>query len=122
MADNVTLPATGSGDATPRVATFQRAGGEQVQYVRESFVGGQALPDQSGAGGVLTFTFSSPVDLFWVRSVGGVSRADPFGGTPSVSAGVYCGADEPTPLSVTTTTVRVFAPAGATVSVWGFRG
>lgn len=34
MADNVILPASGTGDATPKVATDQLAGGEHVQYVK----------------------------------------------------------------------------------------
>ena len=34
MGDNVTIPATGSGDATPKVATDQLAGGEHVQFVK----------------------------------------------------------------------------------------
>jgi hypothetical protein len=32
--DNVTIPASGTGDATPKVATDQLAGGEHVQYVK----------------------------------------------------------------------------------------
>lgn len=34
MADNVTIPTTGAGDATPKVATDQLAGGEHVQIVK----------------------------------------------------------------------------------------
>lgn len=83
--------------------------------------GFEGLADQSGADGVLTFTFASPVELVWVRSVGGVSRADPGGGTPSAVAGVYCADDEPAPITIKTSAVKVYAPAGADVSVWGYR-
>jgi hypothetical protein len=34
VADNVTIPAAGTGDTTPRVSTDQLAGGEHVQYVK----------------------------------------------------------------------------------------
>lgn len=34
MADNVIIPASGTGDATPKVATDQLAGGEHVQFVK----------------------------------------------------------------------------------------
>ncbi len=90
------------------------------QVVAEVFNSGATLPDQSGAGGVLTFTFASAMDLIWIRSVGGVSRADPFGGTPTSTQGVYCADSEPQPITVTATTIKVYAPSGATVSVWGY--
>lgn len=87
----------------------------------DAFLGGEVLADQSGAGSVLTFTFTTPVQLVWVRSKGGISRADPFGGTPAASTGIPCADDEPSPITVQTSTVKVFAPSGATVSVWGYR-
>lgn len=37
MANNVTLPATGTGDAAPKVATVQRADGSHVQVVGLGF-------------------------------------------------------------------------------------
>lgn len=88
---------------------------------QDAFSAGEVLLDQAGADGVLTFSFTQPVDLIWVRSVGGVSRADPFGGTPTASIGVYCADDEPAPLTVSTDALKVYAPSGATVSVWGYR-
>lgn len=90
------------------------------QVVADTFNSGETLADQAGAGAVLTFTFTSPMDLVWVRSVGGISRADPFGGTPTATQGIYCADGEPQPLTITATVVKVFAPIGATVSVWGF--
>lgn len=82
---------------------------------------GQWLPDQPGADGVLTFAFSSPVDLAWVTCTGGSGRADPFGGVPTSTGGIICLAGVPTPLSVTTSTVKVYAGGGTTVRVHGFR-
>src|SRR5512143_3171580 len=53
MASNVTLPATGAGDATPKVATNQRADGSHVQIVDLAFnpVGAHG---QYGAGTIDT--------------------------------------------------------------------
>lgn len=89
--------------------------------VADVFTGGEVLADQAGDATVKTFTFTTAVDLVWVRCVGAVGRADPFGGTPTASVGIYCAADEPTPLTVRTTVVKVVAPSG-TISCWGFRG
>lgn len=88
----------------------------------ESFTDMEVLADQSGAGGVLTFTFASPMDLVWVRCSGGVGRASAAGAAdPAASRGAYCEDGEPEPISVRTTTVRVFAGSGTIVSVWGYR-
>lgn len=89
---------------------------------QDVFTGGEVLPDQAGADAVLMFNFSSSVELVWVRGVGALCRADPFGGTPALGLGIPCADDEPTPITVRTSQVRVYAPSGATrVSVWGFR-
>lgn len=89
--------------------------------VADVFTGGEALADQAGDGTVKTFTFSSPVDLVWVRCVGGAGRADPFGGTPTLSLGIYCAEDEPNPMTVRTSVVKAISPAG-TIVLWGYRG
>lgn len=102
-----------------------RVGGvPEVSGVKEQFTGGQCLADQSGAAAVLTFTFTNPVSLIYVyvdgggTSVGG--RADPFGGTPAANQGWRCpdqvGTYIPCP---PTTTVKIYALAGQTVSVAG---
>ena len=99
------------------------SGGASAWFTQDDYVGGQCLPDQTGDGAVLTFTFSLPVNLVVVHSNGTdlVSRCDPFGGTPSDTQGFICGDDIPVYLPITCTTVKVFAPASAVVSVAGFR-
>lgn len=90
--------------------------------VKDRYLEGEVLPDQVGTGGVLTFTFSEPVDLIWCRvDGGGAGRADPFGGIPTADRGIYVEPEVPAPLTVTTTTVRVFAPTGTVVRVHGYR-
>jgi hypothetical protein len=93
--------------------------------VQDKFAGGEVLADQNGAGAVLTFTFASPVNLVWVVDTGAVTtnvcRADPFGGTPSATAGIPVFNQAPSPITVTTSSVKVYAPAGAVVAVHGYR-
>lgn len=92
---------------------------------RDKYLSGEVLADQAGSGAVLTFTFASPVDLVFVHGKSGSGnltlRADPFGGTPSASQGIPSDDGSPLPLPVTTDTVRVYAPNGMTVTVWGYR-
>jgi len=89
----------------------------------DAFSGGETLADQTGTGAVLTFTFSSAVNLVVVEAKGTsqTARADPFGGTPTASQGVICDDAVPTFLPVTATIVKVFAPSGMVVGVWGYR-
>ena len=91
--------------------------------VRDDYQTGDVLADQSGAGGVLTFTFPAPVQLAVVHATGAglTARADPFGGAPSASTGVKCPDDVPTYIPVVTSTIKVYAPSGMTVGVWGYR-
>lgn len=84
-------------------------------------VSGEALSDQSGADAVLTFTFSDFVDSVLVLSQGGDSRADPFGGAPTAARGRPCLDGVPTQVEIRTLVVRVYAPTGSTISVWGLR-
>lgn len=92
--------------------------------VRDDYVGGEILADQTGAGAVLTFTFASAVQLVVVHGNGLVTdtaRADPFGGTPTATLGIPCGDEAATYIPVTTSSVKVFAPVGMVITVWGFR-
>lgn len=76
--------------------------------------------DQSGVGGVLTFTFTSAPKQIWVLCVGDDARADLNENDPTDSRGVFCGDGIPTPIPVSAERVNVYAPAATTVSVWGF--
>lgn len=108
--------------------TASRIGGiPEVQPVYDRYSSSEILVDQAGAAGVLTFTFSSPVDLIWIVDVGAattnISRADPFGGTPAASTGIPVLNQTPTPIAVApaTATVKVYAPVGSTIAMYGQR-
>lgn len=92
---------------------------------KDFYTAGECLADQNGDGTAKTYAFSAPVQLVYVevKSSGGTSqgRADPFGGTPTASAGIPCEDGAATAIPVTTSSVKVFAPSGCTVTVWGFR-
>jgi hypothetical protein len=88
--------------------------------VRDEFRGGEVLGEQAGPG-VLDFTFVAPVQLVWVRAHGGDARCDPFGGAPGPQAGIPCDDGVPQPITLTTAQVRVWAPDGVAVAVWGYR-
>lgn len=90
-----------------------------VQQVTDFYTTTEVLPDQAGANGVLTFTFTSTPKMVWVKSTGGISRAV-TSGVPTASFGIPCDDGVPQPLSVQTQNVSVYAPTGATVTVWGF--
>ena len=88
----------------------------------DTYTAGEILADQAGAGAVLTFTFAAPMDLVWVEATGsGGARADPFGGTPTASLGIICQDGIPKPLVVRTSSVKVLAPVGVSVNVFGQR-
>lgn len=91
--------------------------------VRDDYQAGEVLADQNGAGAVLTFTFSAAVQLVVVTAKGTnlTARADPFGGIPSGGQGIVCDDGVPTYIPVTATVVKVFAPSGMAVTVFGMR-
>lgn len=91
--------------------------------VSDDYALGEVLPDQTGANNVLTFTFSQPVVSFWVAVVGdaGYVKIDHYGGTPSASSGIPVGAGGVLPIPEPTTSVKVFAPTGLVVTLWGQR-
>jgi hypothetical protein len=96
----------------------------ETQPVRDDFALGEVLPDQPGADAVLTFTFSQQAAMFWVAVVGsaGICKIDHYGGTPSSSSGIPVGPDAPSavlPIPDPATVVKVYAPTGTTVTVWG---
>lgn len=99
-------------------------GASPDQKTHDDYQSGETLPDQTGSGGVLTFTFSSPVHLVVVDASGtatDIARADPFGGTPTSSQGVVCRDETPTFIPVQTSSIKIFAPTGMLVSVVGYR-
>lgn len=87
--------------------------------VSDTYTTGQALASQPGDGSVKTFTFAAPMDLIWVRCQDATGFADPFGGTPASGQGIFCEDGIPQPITLRTTTVKVWAPAG-TIHVWGY--
>jgi hypothetical protein len=94
-----------------------------VLDVADDYAGGEALADQPG-GAARTFVFAADVAVAWVLIAGdpaAVGRADPFGGTPGDGVGIPCPEGVPTPLTVRTSTVAVWAPAGSSIAVWGYR-
>lgn len=83
------------------------------------------LADLTGAGGVLTFTFVTPVDFVWVTDIGAgsanISRVA-INGTASSTNGQPLLNMTPTPFPVKQiSTVSVYAPSGSTISVCGYR-
>lgn len=99
-----------------------------LQQVADDYQTGEILPDQSGIGGVLTFTFSAPVQNLWVYAVNpldltdsGEVRVDPYGGIPSASLGIPVAFGGGFPISATTSSVKVFAPINTRVTVYGNR-
>lgn len=90
---------------------------------QDDYALGEVLADQSGADGVLTFTFSQPVVSFWVAVIGddGVVKIDHYGGTPSAGAGIPVEAGGVLPIPEPASTVLIYAPSGVTVTVWGQR-
>lgn len=90
----------------------------------DDYDGGEVLAEQAGAGNVLTFTFSAPVQLVVVEAESPgmqVARADPFGGEPDATTGIPCRSEVPVYMPITTTEVKVWAPGGTTVNCWGYR-
>lgn len=92
--------------------------------VHDDYQAGEVLADQTGAAAVLTFTFAAAVNLVVVDANGAttdIARADPFGATPTATQGIPCRDEVPTFMPVTTTVVKVYAPTGMVVSVYGYR-
>jgi hypothetical protein len=114
--------------------------------VFDDYYSAEYLPDQTNTNptsSVLTFSFSSPVQLVWVfmrgasindegRVTVGVDSGttdgtpvpgvtDPVVQTPSQNTGTVLQDQTPTPITVVANSVKVFAPVGARVTVYGYR-
>lgn len=91
----------------------------------DDYTAAEYLAEQSGSGGVLTFTFSAQVQQVWVDMAAmvatDVGRVRVDGGNPTVSLGSPLRDQTPLPITANTATVKVLAPAGSTVNCWGYR-
>ena len=93
----------------------------------QDYSSASTLPTQPGANGVLTFTFPTPVDFVWVTDTStgtsNISYVDAFGGTPAAGQGAVVLNQAPTPVQVVppSSTVKVWAPSGAVIGMYGLR-
>lgn len=123
----MTLQNINGANATNVVLGIRNIGMGRFGAPPTEYIGGQALADQVGAAAVQTFTFSTPVDFIWVTDIGAtttnVSRVDPFGGTPAATTGIPVLNGAPTPINVvpSSATVKVYAPVGSTITMYGLR-
>lgn len=93
------------------------------QLVADDLSNSQYLEDKIGDGGVLTFSFSQTVQQIWVY----MKAEDPTEEArvttnlqnPSSSLGIVLSDQTPTPITVSTDIVRIFAPVGSRISVYG---
>lgn len=101
--------------------------GQDGSGVSDDFTATEYLDDQVSAGAVLTFAFSAPVQKVWVELVAvndddistGRVRAD--SADPDADTGTLLVAGRPQPMSITTSEVRVLAPVGKKIAVYGYR-
>lgn len=91
--------------------------------VLDDFPSSEYLEDQLGDGTVKTFTFTQPVQQVWVYMKGNLitdeARVTTNAQTPTASLGIVISDQTPTPITVTTTTVKILAPLGARITVYG---
>lgn len=123
----ITMQNINSTNATNVVLGIRNIGMGRFGTPPTEYTSGQVLADQTGAAAVQTFTFTIPVDFVWVTDIGAtttnVSRVDPFGGTPAATTGIPVLNGAPTPISVVpaSSTVKVYAPSGSTIAMYGLR-
>lgn len=85
------------------------------------------LDDQVSAGAMLTFTFDADVQKVWVKLLPAdaddtsTARVRVDGGDPDSDTGTQIEAGVPQPITAETSVVKVLAPAGKTVNVYGYR-
>lgn len=84
----------------------------------------QYLADQASVGAVLTFTFAQDIKMAMVEisssTLTDTGRARTDGVDPTTSTGAVVRASGATPIFGLFTTVKVLAPSGTTVSVYGY--
>lgn len=97
--------------------------GTQSNPIKTSndFSSGEILPEQNGTDTVLTFTFSQTMQCVFVDCNGEdvIARIDPFGGTPTSTLGIPCYGN--IKLDLICNIVRVWAPTGSIINVWGLK-
>lgn len=109
---------TGSGSSFV-TAQIRNEPGQNVQ-VSDYYQNLEILPDWSGTGSSTTITFTTMPKLIWLVSRGGPSRVTPPSQTPTASLGIYCDDGVPQPITWQTNSLKVYTPAGATVTAWGY--
>lgn len=139
---DVRLPLPSEPKAQSNTTVIQRGGGGLTQEQAQAMITEalsdmpfddysevEYLSDQASIGGVLTFTFlSGPVQKVWVEihatgpddEATGRVRVDGIDPTATVGTLLHVGQAQPIS-SPPTTTVKVLAPSGRTVSVYGYR-
>lgn len=124
MAQDSFLPVLDAAGVTRKVANLQTVNANadtvEMQRTADYYNASEYLADQSGNGTVLDFTFTSAVQVIYVRAIGGIARVG-VGATPSASAGAYVGADETFAIPRNASSIKVYAPTGTNVAVWGYR-
>jgi len=119
------FPATQAISGTVSVSDFPATTDVQDIYGTFDNFGGWQTTD----GGVLTFNVAggSAVDMLWVRIDDGsggnaIATCDPSGGTPTATAGVPLDDGIDKPITLKTSTVKVYSSTSAKyVKVWGYR-
>ena len=94
--------------------------------VKDDYQFSEYLADQAGTGAVLTFTFGSAVNLVVAQSTGALltARATFDNGATAPSATLGARLEDKSPVYAPLAgvpSIRVFAPVGTTISVWGAR-
>ncbi len=96
--------------------------------VKDDYNGVEYLADQQSSGSVLTFPFTASVQKIWVelqatsQTDTSTARAQTDGNAPTASRGILLHAGQVQPISCPSTTVlKVLAPTGYTVVVYGYR-
>lgn len=92
-----------------------------LRPVADTYEAMEVLDDLTPGGAAVDATFSRPVDLVWIMPQGGDARVTGSDDTPTTSHGIPVLEDTPFPVPFHTSSVKVFAAGGVTVTVWGQR-
>lgn len=110
---------------SPRKENGHGSSASTPSFVRDTYAECESLADQTAGLIAMEFSFSAPVQLLYVRgkTAEGLSecRVQTSGGLPAANVGIPCDDGVATAIPVETQLVKVYAPEGMQVSVWGFR-